>query len=116
MALQLTYTDADTDVTYTDAYHRVFFDALNFNKKIMKLRIGVFKNLSAANTKSEIKTVFINPIEADFDTYFAISALNTVGKNPRNQAYDFLKTIDPEEVGSAYPWFPFDYKNDSSDV
>jgi hypothetical protein len=116
MALQITITD-EADVTHTDSYH--FITSITLRRRIdhAAIKVSAYKSQAAKNSgKRAIATHLVTVTGADYDTYYGPAALNPLGKNVYKQSYEYLKTIDPEEVNSKHPDFPYDYKNDSIDV
>jgi hypothetical protein len=116
MALKITYIDKG--VTYTDSYHRVTFLKRDKKHKFVELYIKIYSSSAYADSNPQdfYDTERIKVLPQDFDSYFDLSSWEENTLYPEKAAYNFLKTIDPDEENSNYSSLRFDYKNDATDV
>lgn len=126
MALQITFTDPQTEVVYSNSYHRVFGVLIDKDSSFAQIHIKIYKD--EATRDAGISSTFfwrgsqfakISCTNDDFITYFDTDPLIAVSINPQDymiqKAYEFLRTQDPDEADYQGDC-PFDYKNDASDV
>ena len=116
MALQITITDKESDITVTDSYHKVtgmLDDRLNGS---MQIHVSVYKSATESASHKFIRQTGAPLIKVicpndDYDTYFGTTVLDKA--NPVKQAYAYLKSIDINDTESNCI---YDYKNDSTDI
>jgi hypothetical protein len=118
MAIKLSFSDANTGLTFTDTYHRVSACSIDFEKKEAQIIVKIYKDSTVAaydenhNTVGlPFKQVVVVCKGESYETYFYFSAINPDGKNLPERAYAFLMQQDPDSedyTGNC----PFDYKND----
>jgi len=115
MALILNYTTKKGDVRQT-SYHSVSFQRWIPNKKEIIITVHVYVNYSRRKVNRTLFDRFvISPIESDYDNFFVEPELRLRQKSLLINAYEFLKTIDPDDINSNYSDWEFDYKNDAKD-
>lgn len=107
-------------VVFNQSYHRVAFRSRDKKLKQSEILIKIYANAAAAEAdaiNNILDMASIMPIAEDFTEFFENVLPGEGNILPEKFAYDFLKTIDPEEEGSKYPNILFDYKNDfTSDI
>ena len=120
MALQITITDQESNVTLTDSYHKVtgmLDDRLNGS---MQIRISIYKGATEKDANQFIRQngkpfYSIECAGEDYTTYFSTTALGKSGVNPVKSSYAFLKAIDLTTMELTDNYL-YDYKNDSTDI
>lgn len=115
MGLKITFSDKG--VSYVDSYHRASFKVRDKKLNQLSIVVKVYANKAFAdqNPNKNFKENILNVDPSDFQSYFNTSSYVEGALYPEKVAYDFLKTIDPDEENSKYPDWPYDYKNDSID-
>lgn len=108
MAIQITFTDPDTGITYTDSYHRVRVTSIDHEKDLAEIGVAMFKDAAAAATegsKSFMQKTYVCSGQ-DFVDFFSVAALSAVDSNLPKAGYLYLMTLTT----------PIDYLNDGIEV
>ena len=90
MALQMGYT-TKSGIVLTDAYIK----ARTINERLKQscaIEVGVYKDKTNADNDNIIETILPEPYEGIGFNF--IPKVNTTAKNYREQAYEYLKTLD----------------------
>jgi hypothetical protein len=98
MGLQMTVVDNDSDVSFPNAYIRIATIEDNRIIPYTNIYYWIYKSYEdrLAN-KSPIPGIGSKQVMVSADvypTYFDVNILNENMKNPINQAYEFLKTLE----------------------
>jgi len=120
MSLKITFTNDDTGASYTDSCHRINAVMIDKLRKEARIYVAIYCNETQKDAGKGPLSIngnstmgFLMP-SSEYDTYLAVSVLNTANNNIFKKCYDYLKTLEVSKVGPVFSMF--DYKNDSTDV
>jgi len=110
MALKIDYTNEQTGVSYKDTYHKINFLVFNFRTENASFEVAIYASQEARKeNKKPLATHLIQCNKDAYNLYFQMTDENYQGTNPLKQAYEYLKTLNDEDLG-------LNYREDSSDV
>lgn len=102
MAIKLDFTDARTGLSVTDAHWKTeVADFKNFNQIIIRILV---QQSEANKSKRPLRRYFhvVDNTDTHWDTYFALTAMNPVGKNIFKNIDTYLNTeLDGTQEGDT---------------